>query len=67
MTFYSIVNDIIMVTSFDDDLKVERVEVKDVRVPEQLIQASFLFAHFLVCLICFMTSMSFSSQSYLKA
>ena len=24
----------------DDDLKVERVEVKDVRVPEQLIQAS---------------------------
>ena len=29
-----------MVTRVDDDFKVERVEVKDVRVPEQLIQAS---------------------------
>ena len=34
-----------MVIGIYDDLKVERVEVKDVRVPEQLIQANFLFAH----------------------
>ena len=32
--------------TIDDDLKVERVEVKDVRVPEQLIQASFRLFHF---------------------
>ena len=29
--------------TIDDNLKVERVEVKDVRVPEQLIQASSPF------------------------
>ena len=35
-----------MLTIIENVLKVERVEVKDVRVPEQLIQASFCLSHF---------------------